>query len=188
VIKQNSPRLENGSLDSRPGLLTFPQNVNNGYIQGIFPAYRVKAGDRFRATIGCEGGATSCYVVYRLDYSVAGSSTISTFWAFVEKFEGLNYNADIDLSPLVNQDIKFIFTVLSTGSPVGDRALWIGPIIFNASSGGVTNTPTVTPSPTNTPPTLTATSTSTLTPTPPTPLTSTFTPTSTSTPTPTNTP
>jgi hypothetical protein len=190
VLYQTTPRLENGSLDSRPGLLTFPQNVNNGYLQGIFPAYRVKAGDRFRATIGCEGGSTSCYVVYRLDYSVAGSSTISTYWAFVEKHEGLNYNADIDLSPLVNQDIKFIFTILSTGSPVGDRALWIAPMIFNASVGGVTATSTLTPSPTSTTTTSTATSTSTMTPTLATPATATFTatPTSTSTPTPTNTP
>jgi hypothetical protein len=190
VIKQNTPKLENGSLDTRPGLLTYPQNVNNGYIQGIFPAYRVQAGDRFRATIGCEGGATSCYVVYRLDYSVAGSSTITTFWAFVEKHEGLNYNADIDLSRLANQDIKFILTILSAGPPAVDRALWIAPMIFNPAAGGVTATFTVTPSPVTATTTVTATSTSTMTMTPGAPATSTFTPTPavTNTPTPTNTP
>jgi hypothetical protein len=205
VILQNTPRLENGSLDNRPGLLTHPQNVNNGYIQGIYPAFRVQAGDRFRATIGCEGGATSCYVVYRLDYSAAGSSTITTYWAFVEKHEGLNYNADIDLTPLAGQDIRFILTILSAGPPATDRALWIAPIIFNTSPGGATNTPTVTPptvtstmTPTGATPatptfTLTPgpTSTSTVTTTPATPATPTYTltpgPTSTSTPTPTNT-
>jgi hypothetical protein len=206
VILQNTPRLENGSLDNRPGLLTYPQNVNNGYIQGIFPSFRVQAGDRFRATIGCEGGATSCFVVYRLDYSAAGSSTISTFWAFVEKHEGLNYNADVDLSSLANQDIRFILTILSSGPPATDRALWIAPMIFNTSPGGATNTPTVTPTtvtstvtPTGATPatptfTLTPgpTNTSTVTTTPATPATPTYTltpgPTSTSTPTPTNTP
>ncbi|MBI5838487.1 MAG: hypothetical protein HZB19_00160 [Chloroflexi bacterium] len=189
VLQQATTKLESGAVDSRPGLLTFPQNINNGYIQGFFPAYKVKAGDRFRATIGCEGGATSCYVVYRLDYSVAGSTSITTFWAFVEKFEGMNYNADIDLSALVNQDVKFIFTILSTGSPTGDRALWIAPMIYNASSVPPASTPTVTatmpltvtptitnttsapiatetPTATNTAPAPTATETPTITPTP----------------------
>ena len=189
VLQQATTKLESGAVDSRPGLLTFPQNINNGYIQGFFPAYKVKTGDRFRATIGCEGGATSCYVVYRLDYSVAGSTSITTFWAFVEKFEGMNYNADIDLSALVNQDVKFIFTILSTGSPTGDRALWIAPMIYNASSVPPASTPTVTatmpltvtptitnttsaptatetPTATNTPPAPTATETPTITPTP----------------------
>lgn len=207
VILQNSPRLENGAIDSRPGLLTHPQNVNNGYIQGIYPAFRVQAGDRFRATIGCEGGATSCYVVYRLDYSLAGSSTITTYWAFVEKHEGLNYNADIDLSSLAGKDVRFILTILSAGPPATDRAVWIAPMIFNTSGSVVTSTATITPTATTavtstvtatgvTPatPTFTltapATSTSTVTTTPATPATPTFTstPAPSETPTPTNTP
>jgi hypothetical protein len=125
--------------------------VNNGYIQGIYPAYRVKPGDRFRSTIGCEGGATSCYVIFRLDYAVAGSNAIQTLSAFAERYEGMNLNADVDLTPLVNQDIKFILTILSAGSPVGDRAIWIAPMIYNLAAGApatpvspAPNTPTTT--------------------------------------------
>ncbi len=132
MIKQTAPKLENGTTDSRAGLLTVPQNVNNGYIQGFFPPYTVKAGDRFRATIGCENGASNCYVVFRLDYQI-GNGSIQTLWAFVEKYEGQVYNADVDLTPLVGQNVKFILTILATGSPVGDRALWTGPIIYNPS-------------------------------------------------------
>lgn len=147
VLIANPSKLENGTNDPRSGLITFPQNQNNGYIQGIYPSYQVKAGDKFRATIGCENGATSCYVVFRLDYSVSGSSSIQTFWAFVERYEGGVYNADIDLSALVGQNVKFILTVLATGSPAGDRALWTAPMIYNASAGGASSpsaTPTVT--------------------------------------------
>src|SRR3972149_6264936 len=115
-------------------LLTNPQNVTNGYIQGIYPTYRVKPGDKFRSTVSCEGGSTSCYVVFRLDYSIAGSSTIQTFWAFVERYEGLYYSADIDLTALAGQDVKFILTILATGSPAGDRALWVAPHIFNPAT------------------------------------------------------
>ena len=48
-----------------------PQNINNGYIQGIYPSYKVKSGDKFRTIVNCENGATSCYVVFRLDYALA---------------------------------------------------------------------------------------------------------------------
>lgn len=173
VLIRNPSKLETGVNDPRTGLLTFPQNQNNGYIQGIYPSYQVKAGDKFRATIGCEGGATSCYVVFRLDYSVSGSSSIQTFWAFVEKFDtpsGNVYNADIDLTPLAGQNIKFILTVLATGPATGDRALWTGPIIFNASSGSAPVAPsatfTATPTVTNTVEAPSATPTFTETPTP----------------------
>jgi hypothetical protein len=47
VLKVNNPKLETGATDSRPGLVTFPQNVQNGYIQGFFPPFRVQNGDRF---------------------------------------------------------------------------------------------------------------------------------------------
>ncbi len=180
VLITTPSKLENGTNDTRPGLVTFPQNVNNGYIQGIYPIYKVKAGDKFRTIVNCENGATSCYVVFRLDYSVAGSSSIQTFWAFVEKHEGGIYTADVDLSALVGQDVKFILSVLSAGSAAGDRALWVAPIIYNSSAAPAavpSATPTVTvttvpasPTVTNTvaapseTPTATSTPTATATP------------------------
>ena len=96
-------------------------------------------------------------MVFRLDYSISGSSTIQTFWAFGEKYEGNFYAADIDLASLVGKDIKFILTVLSAGSAAGDRALWVAPIIYNPASGSVSPsatssvTPTATPTRTATP-------------------------------------
>jgi hypothetical protein len=157
VLKVTPSKLENGTSDARMGLLTFPQNVNNGYIQGFFPAYNVKSGDRFRSIVNCELNATSCYVVFRLDYQT-GTSSIQTLWAFVERYEGQVYQVDLDLSSLVGKDVKFILTVLATGSATGDRALWVAPMIFNPA-GVATFTPTFTPSPTLTP-------TMTLTPSP----------------------
>lgn len=168
VLKLSNPQLENGTVDSRMGLLTYPQNIFNGYIQGIFPPYHVKPGDRFRSIVNCAYGATSCYVVFRLDYQT-GTGPITTFWAFVEKYDNQFYQADLDLSPLVGKDVKFILTVLSTGSPTGDRALWVAPVIYNASNITptptptlqVTATPTATPTPTSGTPTPTPTTTDT---------------------------
>lgn len=171
VLKLSSPRLENGTIDTRPGLLTYPQNIYNGYIQGIYPTYHVNAGDRFRSIVNCEYNATSCYVVFRLDYLSGVSTNITTYWAFVEKYEGQYYQADLDLSPLVGQDVKFVLTILSAGSPTGDRALWVAPSIYNGSGATLTPTTTMTSTATMTPTmtptfTLTPSPTNTLTPSP----------------------
>jgi Ig-like domain from next to BRCA1 gene len=141
VMTVSNPKLETGATDTRPGILTVPQNTQNGYIQGFFPAFKVQSGDRFRATINCESGATNCYVAFRLDYELGGA--IKTIWGpFLERYEGQFYNVDADLSALAGQEVKFILTVLASGTAAGDRALWVGPYIYRA---GVTQaTPTST--------------------------------------------
>ncbi len=169
VLNIANPHLENGTTDSRPGLLTYPQNITNGYVQGFYPPYTVRTGDRFRSIVNCEFGASSCYVIFRLDYQI-GSGPIQNFWTFGERYEGLYFQVDLSLASLVGQNVKFILTVLSAGSPTGDRALWVAPIIYNPGSAPTaTATPTLpltlTPTLTPVPPTLTPS----LTPTPSTP-------------------
>jgi len=161
VLKLTNPQLENGVVDPRLALLTFPQNTYNGYILGIYPPYRVKTGDRFRSIVNCAYGATSCYVVFRLDYQT-GTGPITTYWAFIEKYEGQYYQADLDLSPFVGQDVKFILHVQAVGSPSGDRATWVAPIIYNPSAGSAgAVSGTGTPTPTGTVPASTPTPTAT---------------------------
>ena len=146
ALKLDKPNFESGVVASQPGLLVAPQQITNGYIQAKYPDFTVKSGDRFQATVGCQAGATSCYVSYRLDYEVGG--TIRTFWTFREKFEGWTYNANLNLSPLAGQTVKFILYISAYGSPVGDRALWGNPIIARPGGGSypppVTNVPPVT--------------------------------------------
>ena len=141
VLKVAAPKLENGSTDSRPGIITFPQNVQNGYIQGFYPPFKVQAGDRFQSLIGCDNGATNCYIAFRLDYQT-GTDPIKTLWGpFLERYEGQNYSVDVDLSSLAGKDVKFILTVLSAGAATGDRAQWIAPRVFRPGSASPTNTP-----------------------------------------------
>ena len=162
ALKVTNPKLETGATDTRLGILTHPQNVQNGYIQGFFPAFRVQAGDRFRSIINCEGGATNCYAAFRLDFQT-GTDPIGTYWGpFLERYENQFYTVDVDLSPLAGRDVKFILTVLSAGTAVGDRALWVGPHIFRPSGTvapapptSTANAPTITPTPTTGGPTVT---------------------------------
>ncbi len=140
VIRQDAPKLEDGSTGAA-GLLTFPQNRFNGYIQGFYPTFTVQPGDRFQTFAGCEFGA-NCNVTYRLDYMSANGG-IKTFWSWREKNEKQYYSANVDLGPLAGQSVRFILTMLATGFATGDRAIWSAPRIVRTGSAP----PTVTPIP-----------------------------------------
>ncbi len=152
VLQVTNPQLEDGSTSSGPGIITNPENVYNGEIQGTYPAFLVQNGDHFQSVVNCAYGATGCYVTFRLDYQI-GNGPIYTFWSFREKYDGLYDQANIDLSSLAGQNVKFILTVLAFGSASGDRALWSNPIIQR--NGGAPlptatvgpGTPTVVPPP-----------------------------------------
>lgn len=133
VLQVTAPKLENGATGP-DGLLTAPQNVTDGYIQGVYPAYTVQSGDHFMSIINCAFGATGCYVTFQLQYQV-GSGPVNTLKTFKEKLDGLYYNLDVDLSALTGQNVSFILKVLATGSPTGDRAVWAGPRITHAGGG-----------------------------------------------------
>jgi hypothetical protein len=146
----NSPKLEDGTIEPQPGLLTVPQNKFNGYIQATYPEFLVQQGDRFQTTVNCEYGATGCYVTFRLDYREANGA-VRTFWQFKEAYEGRVYRANIDLSLLAGKNVQFILMTLATGSAGGDRALWGSPRLLRLGNGVPPPPPTVTPLPPLTP-------------------------------------
>ena len=128
VLTVRNPVLESGLIDARTAIMVGPQDIENGYTIGIFPAYTVQQGDRFQTTLSCVSNATECYVVLRLDYQI-GFGAIQTISAFLERNEGLSYTADVDLSFLAGQNVKFVLTTFTAGVPTDDAALWITPRI-----------------------------------------------------------
>src|SRR5512137_56614 len=127
VTKVDAPQLENGSAGS-PGLLVTPPNVAGGSIQGVYPAFAVQAGDRFQSIVNCAYGATGCYVNFRLNYQI-GSGPVQTLWSFNERYEGLYYRVNLDLSSLAGQSVNFILymaDVNGRGVPSVDKAVWAG--------------------------------------------------------------
>jgi hypothetical protein len=147
----DNPRLEDGSVASLPSLLVVPQNKYNGYIQAVYPELLVQKGDRFQTLVNCEFGARNCYVTFRLDYMTA-SGAVRTLWTWKEAYDGRFYRANIDLSPLAGQRVRFILTLLASGYASGDRALWGAPrIIRTGSVEPPSAPPTLTPLPALTP-------------------------------------
>ncbi|HND48694.1 MAG TPA: hypothetical protein PLL95_09040, partial [Anaerolineales bacterium] len=180
IIRLNAPVMENGVTEDEPGLLTVPQDKNNGIISGQFPSFTVQSGDRFRTIVNCQRDATKCNVVFRLDY--LNNGVTSTYASWAEVYEGKYYPVDLDLSSLAGQTLKFILVVSANGGNNQDFAIWLNPHIVRqgvAPTSTNTPTPTITFTPTLTfTPTITSTATTTSTPT------VTATPTETPTPTP----
>ncbi len=132
LLKVRNPKLEDGSTASLPGLLTAPQNVQDGYILGVYPPFKVQSGDHFQSTVSCESGSTACLVLFSLDYQI-GSGPLTNLWSIGEVYDKKSFQADVDLSSLSGKDVKFILQVKAFGPATGDRALWIAPRIVRAS-------------------------------------------------------
>ncbi len=142
ATKGDNPQLEDGQIYKGAGLLTVPENINNGFIQGYYPAFAVGKGDRFRAIVNCSYLANGCNATFRLDYQI-NNDAVQTIWQYAEGYEGKYYTVDIDLSSLAGNQVKFILTILANGSPENDKMLWAGPRIDRPTN-------LVTPSPTPT--------------------------------------
>ncbi|MBI3161998.1 MAG: hypothetical protein HYZ23_05795 [Chloroflexi bacterium] len=143
VIKLDKPTLENGVKKEVPSLLTVPQDVRDGLIGGIYPAFTVQTGDRFRAIINCQYNSEKCNVIFHLAYQKKGEIVTLATWH--EAYEGQYYAIDFDLSALAGQTVKFILMVSANGGQKQDNALWLDPHILRQGRPTPTPTPTVTP-------------------------------------------
>jgi hypothetical protein len=140
VARQSLSRLETGRILVVPSLRTMPQDSLNGSIHGVYPPFQVRESDRFQAVVSCAWEATSCRVLFRLDYQI-GNGPIQELWQVDERYDGHTTTVDLDLSALAGQEVKFTLTVLALGTASGDRAVWVQPRITRPVSS-VTMTPT----------------------------------------------
>jgi hypothetical protein len=161
VLMLDAPKMEDGNTRG-PGLITYPEKSNTGFIKGQYPALNVKSGDRFQALIGCAYKANDCNVIFRLEYQI-GNGNIRSLGQWQEVYDGRYYPVNIDLSPLSGENVKFILTIFTNGSSHEDFALWVTPRITTNSAQAPTATLTSSLTPTAT---ATATPTPTETPTP----------------------
>jgi hypothetical protein len=153
VKSLDHPVLENGTTSAVHGLLTIPQSKYNSIIRGSFPVTDIFRGDHFQALIGCQFNAVNCFVTYELELQTGDS--FQTLWKWKEKYDGLMFQADVDLTQIADmKNARLVLTVLSSGPFEGDQPLWVAPRIVRAA-----NVPPVTPTsvgptavvPTNTP-------------------------------------
>jgi hypothetical protein len=126
VIKENNPQLETGSFDNEPALFVRVDESSQGYIQGEFPAFTVKAGDHFRAIIGCAYPNKNCYVQFELNYRIDGGP-VQSLGSWDEKNEGQWRRLDIDMNSLRDKSVTLILRVSNNSDSNDDLAHWLRP-------------------------------------------------------------
>jgi hypothetical protein len=147
VLPLAQASLEDGSTLGPALMITLP-SIPDAYLQGIYPEHEVRAGDRFRARVGCAENAASCSLLFRLGYQDEAGGT-HELWSIGEFYDGQVFELDQDLSPLAGQKVRFILGVSSLGSAEGDRAIWVDPRIEAGAAAPTATLPeeTVTPAP-----------------------------------------
>ena len=127
-----NPLYEDGAVSQRPGLITAPQFIYGGRISGFYPAIPVKDGYHFRADIGCQNQATSCSILFKLEFKI-DNGPAHVYWAYGKQFDGRNVQVDINLILLSGENVSFGLTAYSLGFPNEEnRAVWIAPRIVQS--------------------------------------------------------
>ena len=126
VVKVTDPKLETGDVENENAIETHPQFVDNGYISGRFPAFTVKAGDRFKAVVGCLYNGAACNVLFLLNY-VADGGPEQTLASWNQTYDGNIQKLDVDLSSLAGKSVIFILRVNANGPSNQDWAFWLQP-------------------------------------------------------------
>jgi hypothetical protein len=130
AMNKDGQKLEDGKIYSKV-IGTYPQNVNDGYISGRYPAYTVVTGEHFTAKIGflalADGTCGSGNVKFQLAYKEGATTTTLGEWS--ETCDGILRAIDVDLTSLKGRTVEMILMVLANGSSTQDSAVWLKPQI-----------------------------------------------------------
>jgi hypothetical protein len=130
VIVDEYPTREGGGAENEAGLITSPDYKDDeGRIVGVYPAFKVKEGDVFKAVIGCAHNQPDCDLIFELRYQI-GSGSKHTLASWREVYEGKMNSVTVDLSDLAGQNVKFILRVRNNGTAEDNVGLWILPRIM----------------------------------------------------------
>jgi hypothetical protein len=128
VMLLERPELENGRREDESTLWSRPEATRDGWIQGVYPPYKVRTGDHFLAEVGCLADNEACEVVFALDYQVSGGS-VKSLGEWYEVYDGAITKIDVDLSGLEGKTIQFILSVTNYGKPSEANPFWLVPSV-----------------------------------------------------------
>lgn len=128
VTLLKNPNLENRK-ENEPALWVHPNEKKHGWIEGIYPGFKVKDGDRFRTWVGCLAGYENCNITFRLDYETKDGQ-VSNLGEWHEVYEGLVTDIDLDLSDLAGKKVRFILSATLNNKKYDDaHGFWFVPHI-----------------------------------------------------------
>jgi len=131
VLRLGEPAMENGSQSGGAALLTSPQLIAAGRIEGTFPLLNVQSGDRFRATLGCLEDQTECNVTLQFSYLTEDNELKpKTLGRWSETYDGQLTVVDLDLGSLAGKTVSFILTVRGSQASSQNIAVWLAPAVW----------------------------------------------------------
>lgn len=120
------PALEN-RRDNELALWVHPNEERYGWIEGTYPAFKVGAGDRFQAWVGCLEGYEKCSLKFYLDYEDKDGK-VRRLGEWIEEYDGEVSTIDIDLSSLAGESVRFILgTEALTWNTDAAQGFWFVP-------------------------------------------------------------
>ncbi|MDX1435668.1 MAG: NBR1-Ig-like domain-containing protein [Anaerolineales bacterium] len=128
VIRLENPALEN-RRENEPALWVRPNVDGASWIEGIYPVFEVKEGDRFKAWVGCMEGSTDCKVQFELGYFKRnGNYKVIGTWR--ESYDGKVTIINQDLSALAGQQLQFVLKMTRLNDQAGAaNGFWFVPSI-----------------------------------------------------------
>lgn len=126
MMRLDNPTLEDGAQHEGMGLLTVPPPAADGYIAARYPAVMVPEDADFRAVLGCQPGATGCYVRFKVTYRINGEDE-QLLGEWSEGYEGGVTTAIKDLDALAGRSVSFTLYLYVSGTPEQARAIWFDP-------------------------------------------------------------
>ena len=150
------PKLEDGRTENEPTLWTRPQSTRGGWIQGVYPTYKVKENDHFLAEIGCLYDNKGCGVTFSLDY-ILSDGRMRNLGSWFEAYEGGVYKVNVDLTSLAGKTVQFVLSVTNNDQASKANAFWLVPSIRQVKPPTPVPPTPVPPTPTRVPPTATPT-------------------------------
>ncbi|MGB2895103.1 MAG: PA14 domain-containing protein, partial [Anaerolineales bacterium] len=109
VFQSSGQSLENGVSSGASGIVLFPPNELDGWIEGRFPDFKIQDGDRFLVTFSCISGNIECDVHVGVKYrDISGTVNMLGMWH--EVYDAKVQEVDLDLSPLAGKNVEFIIT------------------------------------------------------------------------------
>ena len=128
IVRLDQPALENGRQENEPALWMRPAQSQDGWIMGVFPPFKIEAGDHFQSDIGCLADSLQCDVTFYLSYAVSGQPE-TDLGAWRQVYDGNLKRIDIDLSPLAGKTVQFVLRVVNNGKAADANAFWLVPAI-----------------------------------------------------------
>jgi hypothetical protein len=128
VMIKDGVKLENRQTSAKI-LQTHPKWVDNGYIVGRYPAYKVGPGDYIKGHLGFialpDGSCGAGDVVYEIHYTIDGDlGTRTRLGQWPKACDGKLLSIEVSLADLKGENINFYLVVLANGPSAQDWTIW----------------------------------------------------------------